>query len=142
MTERFLFLLAVLTLAACTSPTANEPQVVELRTDRSSYGVGDTTRLTLTNQGPHAVYGALWPCLLEVEQWHGDNWQSAGNFPEVCTLGFVPRLEPGASTERGFKIVIPPFALSGGEYRFHMSLFDLVTEEPFDVFSPRFSVVP
>jgi hypothetical protein len=107
-------------LAACVSPTANEPQVVELRTDRSSYGLGDTGRLTLTNHGPHAVSGGLWPCILEVQQWDGDSWQSAGNFPEVCTgvrLQLIPRLEPGAAEEREVKIVTPPFALLGGEYR-------------------------
>jgi len=132
-------------LAACASPTANEPQVMELRTDRSSYVLGATVWITLTNRGPHAISGALWPCLLEVQQWGWgrDSWQPAGPInKEVCIQHFIPLLEPGESTERGYKIVIPPFALFGGEYRLHMSLYDQVTEEPLHVFSPPFSVVP
>jgi hypothetical protein len=102
-------------LAACVSPTANEPQVVELRTDRSSYVVGDTARLTLTNQGPHAVYATLSVCNLNVERSVGDSWESAGGFNVACVQVFGRRLEPGASTEQEIKIVIPPFALFGGE---------------------------
>ncbi len=130
-------------LAACVSPTANEPQVVELRTDRSSYGLGDTGRLTLTNQGPHAVYASLSACNMNVERWLGNTWESAGWFAEVCIMESNPIVQVGDSGARGFKVVAPPFSpLGGGEYRFHVSVFEVASLQRFEFFSPPFSVVP
>ena len=130
-------------LAACASPTANEPQVVELRTDRSSYVLGDTARLTLTNLGPHAVYASLSACNMNVERWLGNTWESAGWFAEVCIMESNNQIvQPGDSGARGFKAVAPPFSPLGGEYRFRVAVFEVESLQRFEFFSPPFIVVP
>jgi hypothetical protein len=136
--------LLFLSIAACASTTGNGEQMVELRTNRSSYHLGQNGKVTLTNQGPGAVYGELG-CRLTVQYDSNGTWGDAGNLPNsACTLEgrSIPVLAAGASMEQEFAIVGSEFGPLGGKFRFYITVVDAASGDPFGVASPPFTVAP
>jgi hypothetical protein len=129
---------------ACASLTGSDAHRVTLSTDLSDYAGARYGRVTLTNEGPHAVYGDLCNTLT-VERLDGTTWLNAGDFGKervILLPNSIPRLEPGASWDWAFEIVAPPFTALGGTFRLRVPVSDLKTGEAWDVLSPAFTVAP
>lgn len=141
--HRYTTVLVLLGLA-CTTATDPPRQVVELRADRPSYGVGDTLQLTLTNHGPEAVgpgsSAASLFCRVEVEREQASAWQHVATLGGVCNLVGLPPLEEGASVQKGIAITPEPFA-APGSYRLSVRV-GVQGPDPFPIRSNGFTVTP
>jgi hypothetical protein len=132
------YAIVTVALLSCAAPTDNELPAVELLTDRTTYVMGDSAVLTLTNHSRHSIIGDLG-CGETIQRMEGTSWESVGNFPEVCLVQWVNPLGPGDSDVRGFEVVPPAFA-SAGQYRIQVPAWDPKRQQSFVVSSDPFTV--
>ena len=125
-------------LLSCAAPTENEPPLVEFRTDRTAYVMGESGVLTLTNRGTHAI-NVDWACSYEIQRMVGTSWESVDT--GVWCLPEEPQqqLAPGASEVLQFQVVAPAFA-SAGEYRFQVAAWYIGSRQSLVISSDPFTV--
>lgn len=119
---------------------AEQPGLVELRTDRTSYRPGGEVTLTLVNHGP-AGY-TFNPCFRTVQRQEAGAWDTVRETDRVCTMQ-AWMLEPGAT--RTAATELPP-SLPAGRYRLLLQLTPTEPAtppaEPTTVASPPFTIEP
>ena len=125
-------------LLSCATPTENELPSVDLLTDRTTYAMGDSGVLSLTNRSANPILGDL-RCGVAIQRMVATSWESVGGLPGWCIMEDVDTLDASASVERGFELAAPAFA-SAGEYRLQVSAADPRRRQPFVVSSDPFTV--
>lgn len=115
-------------------------QDVKLQTDRTTYAVGDSASMVLTNQGPAPIgpTGQLL-CRPKVERRAGEAWQVVTEFDDVCTLPIDPNLQAGGRVNRKFQITPDRFT-SEGQYRLIVNVLVVGAADPMTVASNAFTV--
>lgn len=104
-----------LLLGACSGLTVMELPRAELRTDRSSYAVGEEGTLTLENTGPRTIYHGAFPCFASIEERADGTWTEVDQFGDVCTL---PLLSTAPGDAREAEFTADGLFAPGGTYRF------------------------
>lgn len=127
-------------LAACGSPTIPEFEI-EFRTDRSSYVLGDTASLTVTNRGLERIGPAGLPCLLQLERKVGPVWDFVSSPETGSSTACTGRswLEPSQQEHQRVPITASDFR-GGAEYRFKTSFWDASREFTTEVVSNSFTI--
>lgn len=127
----------LLPLAGCDNQFAVSD--VELRTDRSSYNVGDEIVLSITNLTEHRIaYTHFLQCHvgLPPERRVAGGWEKL-EFdvdPQLACQAYLPSIEPSQTVEQ--KYVIPDWMTPGSEYRIPLS-----TEHTGTYYSNGFTVL-
>ena len=108
--------------------------------DRSTYAVGDSASIVLTNHGPAPIGPtAQLLCRPKVERRAGEAWQVVTEFDDVCTLPMVRDLQAGGRVNRKFQITPDRFA-SDGQYRLMVMVGVEGAADPMTVVSNAFTV--
>jgi hypothetical protein len=127
--------LALVLLAACSSPVADDVDV-EVIPARETFATGDDAKAVLLNQSTAEItYGA---CDLRLERQAGDQWVRVGSEAMICT-GIAYVLAAGASADVRTRIDAD---LAAGVYRFRMGFSLKGTTPERHVHSAPFMVQP
>ncbi len=113
-----------LVVLGCNEPTAPENPNVQVRTDRSSYRIGDTGTLTVRNRTPHDFGITPNFCGTPIQRRVGDGWEKIGelgrrDYRQAC-LAVLQHLPPRASVAVSFSL--DEHFQGGNEYRFFVNL--------------------
>jgi len=118
---------------SCATPTENELPAVELLTDRTTYVVGDSAVLTVTNRSANSIVYLL--CTLGIERKAGTIWEPVYRGAVGCIEGDSRELARFESEE--WRLQVPT---SAGEYRFRVTVFPPRGQQSFVVSSNPFTV--
>jgi hypothetical protein len=102
-------------LLSCGTPTENELASVELLTDHTTYVIGDSAVLTVTNRGTSSITYLL--CTLGIERKAGTDWEPVDAGPVGCIESDFRELGRFESEE--WQLQVPT---SAGEYRFRVTV--------------------
>jgi hypothetical protein len=149
MNTRRLRVAAMIFITAACTDIANPEDVLELRTDRTSYTFGDMSGLELNNRHPFDTF-LYSPCFVRIQRQIDGEWEDAAYLtldiappPDPCKL---VRLRPRSAAQ--FSVAPHVFSPADDEpwvlgpgvpYRFRLRFWNTDTPEEHAIFSNTFT---
>jgi hypothetical protein len=121
----------LLVTGACSDPAGPDNPRVEIRTDLTSYDLGEEGVLTFTNRQGSPVWVNIGLCLTLIEERIDGEWRDVGTFGLLTDgstgcAGGNTTVQPAQSLSRPF--AVDDRFRAGGEYRFRVAVIDDLQE--------------